>query len=73
MGKIVAFEITSVVVVTGRGPDHVLINTDMPDPTWFCTETLMLKCMVAAGKGKAYVLKNFGLTEDMIRVVDMGK
>lgn len=59
--------IDSVKVVQGRyGPDHIMIETNLPAGTYPFTGQADLKMTVAQGSGVEYVRKHFGVEPEVI-------
>jgi hypothetical protein len=59
-------EIKSVKVITGDGPDHVVIETTLPDGCWPYTGTADFRTEVAHNAGVEYVRKHFNREPDLI-------
>lgn len=65
----IKLNVSKIVVLTGSGPDKVMIHTDLPDGCWPYTGTQSLECQVASGAGPEYVKKHFNREpDDVIQV-----
>ena len=56
-------------VISGQGPDHVLIETNLPDAAWPYTGSLSLRFSAAAGQGLEYLREHFEFNEEDISIV----
>ncbi len=56
---LITLEITKIQVLTGSGPDAVLLNTTLPEGCWPYTGHATLTVQVAAGTGEDYARKHF--------------
>jgi hypothetical protein len=52
--------VTDCVVVTGSGPDRILLHTTLPDGCWPYEGKQTIKMEVAAGTAEEYLKKNLG-------------
>lgn len=61
-------KITSATVVTGKGPDHCTLETDLRSPIWPYDGNLSLRFECAARRGQQYVREHFGVNATVIRI-----
>ena len=61
-------KIEKAAVLTGDGPDTILLETDLPSACWPYTDNADLKLIAAAGSGATYVREHFGLEPLVINV-----
>lgn len=52
-------KITEITIVQGYGPDNVLLNTDLPEPTYPRTGRLFLQFSAEAGTGIDYCARHW--------------
>jgi hypothetical protein len=63
--------VSKITVITGQGPDKILIHSDLPDGCWPYTGKETFECQVAANAGAHYVKTHFKRDPD--EIIDTGK
>ena len=53
------FKITDITILAGNGPDHVMLNTNLPNGCWPYNGNASLRLEVASGRGVDYVKEHF--------------
>jgi len=61
------FEITEILVLTGDGPDKIIVKTTLPEPCWPYEGGMFFNIKAAAGTGEDYVKSNFGVEPEVIK------
>lgn len=59
MNVVGTIEITGAVLVTGRGPDKVYLQTRLPPCIWPFSVPPTVTLEIAAGQGEVYLKSNF--------------
>lgn len=64
----IEIDIQSVVIVSGHGPDHVLLQTTLKEATWPYTGTQTIRVIVAQGSALKWLHDNCDITPEKIPV-----
>ena len=61
-------KVISAVVLTGRGADKIMLQTDLPCATWPYNGNQSFSSEAASGSGPDYVRKHFGIEPRVINI-----